>query len=131
MQKYSRQRELLLDELRSRKDHPTADDMYVALRQKIPNISLGTVYRNLSMLSESGQVLRIEGEGPDRFDGDISEHYHFSCTKCGCVLDVEMPVSSDLDRCAEEVLGFKIDRHSVKFFGICASCSAEEASDQS
>ncbi len=122
IQKYSRQREMLLEELRARKDHPTADDIYAALRSRIPNISLGTVYRNLSSLSASGQITRIEGEGPDRFDGDVHPHYHFACRHCGRVLDVDIDIDNALDERAASSLRAQVDGHRVMFYGVCAAC---------
>ena len=87
-QKYSRQRELIKDFLCTRKDHPTADVVYMNVRQQFPNISLGTVYRNLTLLSGTGEIQRLRlGDGVDHFDADTSPHNHFVCTKCGCVQD--------------------------------------------
>ena len=84
--KYSRQRESIKVCLQGRKDHPTADMLYTDVRKEFPNISLGTVYRNLSLLSELGEIKRLTtGDGPDRFDGDTSTHHHFICRKCQCV----------------------------------------------
>ena len=78
--KYSRQREEIKKYLSTRKDHPSADQVYAAMRQEIPNISLGTVYRNLTMLADTGEILRLRvGDGVDHFDYDTSEHYHFIC----------------------------------------------------
>lgn len=122
-QKYSRQREMLLEELRTRSDHPTADEIYITLREKIPNISLGTVYRNLSMLSESGQILRIEGDGPDRYDGDISEHYHFRCINCSSLVDIPAETQLfNLNSWAEKFVDGEIQSHSIIFFGKCRKC---------
>ena len=89
--KYSRQRESIKEFLRSRTDHPTADTVYENLRQIYPNISLGTVYRNLGVLEENGQLMRIPMDnGSDRFDPNVVPHYHFLCRKCGCLQDVPM-----------------------------------------
>lgn len=90
MKKYSRQREALLTELRSRKDHPTAEDLYLSLRAVLPNYSLGTVYRNLADLSADGVIMKItSGYGPERYDGNVKPHGHFTCTKCGRVIDLD------------------------------------------
>ncbi len=81
--KYSRQREAVKEFLASRIDHPTADTVYTNLREKFPNISLGTVYRNLSLLADMGEIIKITtGDGADRFDGRITPHNHFICRKC-------------------------------------------------
>lgn len=89
--KYSRQREVIMDFLKTRKDHPTADIVYTNVRQQYPNISLGTVYRNLTLLADIGEIQRLRvGDGVDHFDADISPHYHFVCTECGSVVDLVM-----------------------------------------
>lgn len=91
MLKYSRQRESIKNFLVTRYDHPTAETVYMEIRKEFPNISLGTVYRNLSLLSEIGEIQKISSEnGPDRFDGNPAPHYHFFCTECNSVLDLEM-----------------------------------------
>ena len=84
MIKYSRQRDSIKNFLENRYDHPTAETVYANIRQEYPNISLGTVYRNLALLSELGEIQKIStGIGPDRFDGNPRPHYHFFCRKCG------------------------------------------------
>ena len=84
MIKYSRQREAIVQYLTGRTDHPSAESVYQALRQTHPNISLGTVYRNLGVLEENGQLMRIPMDnGSDRFDPNVVPHYHFLCRKCG------------------------------------------------
>lgn len=89
--KRSRQREMIKSFLMGRKDHPTADVIYSNLKQQDPNLSLGTVYRNLTLLSDMGEILRLRvGDGVDHFDADTSEHYHFVCTECGSVIDLDM-----------------------------------------
>ena len=89
--KYSRQREVIKDFLCTRKDHPTADVVYMNVRQKYPNISLGTVYRNLTLLSEIGEIRRLRvGDGVDHFDADTSLHHHFICSHCGRIIDLKM-----------------------------------------
>lgn len=98
MKKYSRQREALLTELRGRKDHPTAEELYFSLRAVMPNYSLGTVYRNLADLSTEGIIMKISsGYGPERYDGNIKPHGHFTCTKCGKVYDLDGFYDSHID----------------------------------
>ena len=88
---YSRQREEIVQFLRTRKDHPTAEVVYENVRMVYPKISLGTVYRNLTLLSETGEILRLRlGDGVDHFDADTSEHYHVICSGCGSVVDLNM-----------------------------------------
>lgn len=89
--KYSRQRESIKEFLAARTDHPTADTVYTNLRKTFPNISLGTVYRNLSLLSDMGEIIKIStGDGADRFDGRTAPHNHFVCRQCHRVIDLDM-----------------------------------------
>ena len=89
--KYSRQRESIKNYLLHTEEHPTADTVYMHVREEFPNISLGTVYRNLNLLAETGDALKIPTpSGGDRFDGKTTPHYHFICTCCGKVMDLDM-----------------------------------------
>ena len=122
--KYSRQREALLTLLKSTHFHPTADWLYQELRKDFPNISLGTVYRNLSVLSQNGDIAALNiNSDKEHFDGFTHEHYHFVCNKCGSVTDINLPVPSDWDKKIEQQTGAKVDRHSFVFYGTCSKCS--------
>ena len=100
--KYSRQRESIKASLMNRKDHPTADAVYASIREEFPNISLGTVYRNLNLLVELGEVQKLTfGDGKDHFDADTSLHYHFVCRSCGAVIDLPMEPLSAIDQKAQ------------------------------
>ena len=91
MLKYSRQREAIKTFLAGRYDHPTAETVYLGIKEEFPNISLGTVYRNLSLLSDIGEIQKLStGIGPDRFDGNPAPHYHFICKHCGSILDLSV-----------------------------------------
>ena len=121
--KYSRQRESIKANLMSRHDHPTADALYASIREEFPNISLGTVYRNLSLLSDRGDILRLSCDGKtDRFDADTRPHYHFMCKQCGCVQDIDMPYQEALDHLAEQTFSGTITAHSLLFEGLCSDC---------
>lgn len=125
--KRSKQREAIIDFLKTRKDHPTADTVYQEIRNVIPNISLGTVYRNLSLLSDRGEILRLACDGKvDRFDADIRPHYHFICIECGCVQDVDFPYSKQLDETADDAFDGIIIKHSLLFEGICKGCTLQK-----
>ncbi len=120
--KHSHQREKILEILQSTKSHPTASDIYEKVRQDIPNISLGTVYRNLAMLSQRGQILKLDlGTGSEHFDGDISSHYHIICTKCNTVTDV-FEHETTLNDFAKKYFKGKITGHSLVFYGECENC---------
>ena len=121
MKNYSRQREAILDVLRSTDTHPTANWIYTKVREVIPNISLGTVYRNLSALSKSGEILSINvGDGFEHFDGDIRPHAHLHCQNCDCITDAWL----ESDPLAEIAVKNNFEpRLSVYVvYGICENC---------
>jgi Fur family peroxide stress response transcriptional regulator len=128
--KYSRQREAILEELRKRHDHPTADLLYRSLRESFPRISLGTVYRNLNLLADLGQISRIRcEEGMEHFDCDTCDHYHFVCRSCGKILDLPMDIITDLDARAESAGVGSVESHSLLFYGRCSACGTEDTAD--
>jgi len=119
----TQQRQVILEELCKVTNHPTADEMYHMIRKIMPKISLGTVYRNLEILSELGMVLKLDVGGTQkRFDANVENHYHARCKKCGSVSDVHMPVSEDVEAEGQLCTDFKIERHSLEFVGVCADC---------
>ena len=123
--KHSKQREALLELLKSTKTHPTASWLYERLRENFPNISVGTVYRNLKMLSDNGAILRLDiGSGTEHYDGFTHGHYHFVCNKCGSVSDIETNFNS-LNTMAEEETGCTVTNHSLIFYGNCKQCKKQ------
>ncbi len=125
MVKHSRQRDAIMENLCSRFDHPTAEDIYFSLKPEMPALSLATVYRNLAQLESDGKILRIESGTTKRFDGNTNLHYHLSCLGCGGVYDVFMDSDCGLCQKASEVFDGKIVSHSVLFTGYCSSCSMQ------
>lgn len=126
--KYSRQRESIKACLMGRKDHPTADAVYSSIREEFPNISLGTVYRNLNLLVELGEIQKLTcGDGKDHFDADTSPHYHFVCHSCGAVQDLAMTPVADLNDTANAVTDGEIESHTVYFYGTCKDCLNKKA----
>lgn len=122
--KHSKQRDMIMDFLKSRKDHPTADVVHMNVRQQNPNISLGTVYRNLTLLADLGEIQRLRvGDGVDHFDADTSEHYHFICKDCGCVIDLEMDSIETIKEVAGQHFDGDITGHFTYFYGSCGSCT--------
>lgn len=120
--KHSKQRDSIKEFLMGRKDHPTAAVVYDNVRRSFPNISLGTVYRNLTLLADIGEISRIHvGDGVDHFDADTSPHYHFICSECGCVRDLDME-GVDLDEIASRNFDGQIECHTVYFHGRCRDC---------
>ena len=123
MLRRTKQREVILRVLRTTNSHPTVDWIYDEVRKEIPNISLATVYRNLRLLRESGEVLELDLSGTfSRFDGNPENHYHFRCEKCGRVFDVDEPVNKELDERVAQKTGFKVSHHRIEFRGLCQEC---------
>ena len=120
----TKQKSLILSALRSVKTHPTADGVHAMLINTCPDISLATVYRNLTRLAESGIIRRISvNNSPDRFDGDTSPHYHLCCDGCGRFEDYFFnDVNDALKRNIENESGFSISRQETVFYGLCPNC---------
>lgn len=124
MRNYSKQREAILKVLRNSKSHPTALQVYDEVRKEIPNISLGTVYRNLAVLVEDGEILSVVvGDGNDHFDGDNSFHLHLHCKKCGSITDV--PVDDKTLEVMSGKEGFCIEKAVCVVYGICRNCNGK------
>lgn len=125
--KRSRQRDAILSNLMNRNDHPTADMIYMDIRKEIPNISLGTVYRNLSLLADRGDILRLSLNGKaEHFDATTDFHYHFICHDCGNISDLPMKCFSEINQTAQELFTGKIHGHNALFYGICPDCLSKE-----
>ncbi len=130
MLKYSRQRESIKNFLIGRYDHPTAETIYENMKREYPRISLGTVYRNLSLLADLGEIQKLStGIGPDRFDGNSAPHYHFICKDCGCVMDL-MAINLDhINILAAKDFAGEIEGHYAHFFGRCPGCQTKTAKE--
>lgn len=117
------QRTLVLEAVQSLHNHPTSADVYEVVREKYPHISRATVYRNLGVLANKGDVLRIEvPNGADRYDFRNKPHYHAKCRVCGGVFDIEMAQLDDLTDRVTDAHGFAIEDHEVIFNGVCPDC---------
>ena len=131
--KYSRQRAAILSFLQSRRDHPTAETVYTSMKEAFPNISLGTVYRNLNQLAEAGMITKHSFGvlSIDHFDYNTSPHYHFVCKCCNAVIDLPMEHSgfASIDEAASEGFDGLIEEHRLYFCGICKNC-LDKASGQ-
>ena len=123
MLKYSRQREAIKNFLMTRHDHPTADEVYSNVRTEFPNISLGTVYRNLTLLADLGEISRLRvGDGVDHFDADTHPHYHFVCNECGSVTDLETDGIDNVLEAASRNFEGLVQGHVTYFYGIWPHC---------
>lgn len=120
--RFSEKRDAIIKNLKSRTDHPSADTLYADLRKEYPNISMGTVYRNLSELSDKGEILKLGAPERERYDGNTSPHNHFFCDKCGKITDICSAISLAGLSSAEKELGGKITSASITFHGICEKC---------
>jgi len=121
----TKQKKLILDILRSTTTHPTADRVFEQARKKISNISLSTVYRNLNILKNEGEIQELSHIWSfGRFDGNPQNHYHFSCKECGAVYDVALPVQHHLDEEVSRLGEMKADGHRMLFTGLCRKCNS-------
>jgi Fur family transcriptional regulator, peroxide stress response regulator len=124
IKKYSRKREAVLEKIRSTKTHPSAVWVYEELRKDIPDLSLGTVYRNLSVFKEDGQIISVGVvNGQERFDGNTTEHTHFICVSCGEVLDIEADTQPGLNVEVSARNHVTVHFHQLTFYGTCGRCS--------
>ena len=124
--KYSRQRASIKEYLDHTTEHPTADTVYLHVREEFPRISLGTVYRNLSLLEEIGEIIKIStGVGPDHYDYNTAPHYHFICRGCGRVMDIDLDFADELMTQVQESTDLAIESCSVSFTGLCPDCKNE------
>jgi Fur family transcriptional regulator, peroxide stress response regulator len=121
------QRRAIMTVLRGSKSHPTADEVYDAVKTVMPRISRGTVYRNLHLLREQGEIGELDLSGAiTRYEGTKERHYHFVCERCRKVFDLDEPIKPELDREVEERTGCKVSFHHLEFRGLCRDCRVRE-----
>jgi len=124
----TRQRQLILQDLHGREDHPKAESIYESVRKRMPRISLATVYRNLGRLVDEGLVLELPGQGEGRrYDAATLPHHHFFCLRCGGIEDVRRELPSTLKQSFSRDIHGEVRRLRLQLFGICESCQREEA----
>ncbi|WP_036977739.1 Fur family transcriptional regulator [Pseudobutyrivibrio sp. MD2005] len=127
---YSRQRESIKEYLMSTKEHPTAEVIYQHVKEDYPKISLGTVYRNLTLLVEIGDIRKIStGDGTDHFDADTSAHSHYHCKCCHRLMDLEVTPSVEQILAASSAGLGTIETASLLFTGVCKDCVIEQDSN--
>lgn len=106
--------------------HPTADALYERVRQRLPRISLATVYRNLDLLAQDQLVQKLEHFGPQRrYDGNLRPHYHVSCQKCGCLGDITPPSLTIPLEQAQKLTDFTLLSFDLEFHGLCPACQGK------
>ena len=122
-QRNTRQRQMILDAVRARCDHPTADQIYLDVRRVDSKISRGTVYRNLNVLVQQGELCQVKIPHADRFELKQERHYHLYCTRCGTVRDAPFYYQDTQDERAARQAGFTVEGHYTVFEGCCCDCS--------
>jgi len=119
----SKQRDCVLRVVKGTKSHPSAEWVYHQVKAEIPNISLGTVYRNLRLLTEEGEIVIAGLAGTlGRYDANTRHHYHFRCERCGLILDVNQPVEVEMDARVAAETGGEVSCHLLEFRGLCPDC---------
>ena len=119
----TRQRAIIMEVLNGTTQHPTADWIYDKVRKKCPNVSLGTIYRNLNLLKGRGLIRELKyGKNTARYDGNFEPHHHIFCLKCGRLDDIQCEVHPNLTKRVEKSSGYKIEGHQLEFNGICPEC---------
>ena len=127
----TQQRKVILEELRKVDSHPSADEIYEIVRHRLPRISLGTVYRNLEVLSELGEIQKLGLSGSlKRFDWDTTKHYHIRCVRCNRVADAPIAPLNQLENELYGATVFEIIGHNLEFTGLCPRCSDEVIPDK-
>lgn len=122
----TRQRKIILEELRKVNTHPSADEVYDMVRKRLPRISLGTVYRNLEILSKTGEIQKLEPSGTlKRFDGNAYDHYHIRCIQCDRIVDAHIENDLNVDDVINETSDFIIIGHKLEFIGLCPRCAGD------
>jgi len=120
----TRQRQIILEELKKLKSHPTADELHEIVKKRLPRISLGTIYRNLELLAANGVIQKLEqAGGRARFDGNAENHYHVRCLSCGRVEDIPIAPMKAVARAGKNIEGYKILGYRLEYFGFCPKCA--------
>jgi Fur family transcriptional regulator, peroxide stress response regulator len=128
MTKKTKQKQAIKEVLSATKSHPTAEWIHNQVKKEIPNISLGTVYRNLKALRDNREINELYcGGGSGRFDAETRNHYHFKCNVCGNIFDIDLPVDKGLDADIKKKTGLNIKYSRTDFYGICADCEGTKA----
>lgn len=124
--RWTRQRSVILEELRRVDTHPSADELYLLVRKRLPRISLGTIYRNLEILTDSGEISRIDsGSALKRFDGTTEPHHHVRCVRCDRIADAPIELKLDIDERVQRLTGFRILGQHAEFIGLCPRCQLQ------
>jgi Fur family ferric uptake transcriptional regulator len=123
IQRNTKQRQVILEELKNLRNHPTASMIYDIVQKKLPKISLGTIYRNLDQLAQAGYIRKLEVSGAEaRYDGILSDHYHIRCTECDRIDDL-FDIDLQINRANEAALeGYQLEGFKIELKGLCPAC---------
>ncbi|SHF18251.1 Fur family transcriptional regulator, peroxide stress response regulator [Seinonella peptonophila] len=121
------QRHAILNFLLTTLSHPTADDIYKALADTFPNMSVATVYNNLRVFKEAGLVRELTyGDASSRFDANMSDHYHVICNHCGKITDFDYPHLFEAESKAADMTGYRVGGHRMEIYGTCPECQGQQ-----
>ena len=121
------QRDIIREVLKGNLDHLTAEEIFIRAKQLDSKISRATVYRNLAILEDEGEIRHLTAPfGPDHYDSILKDHYHCICKICGRVFDTKVAYLEELDHSDLGVEGFKLDSHDLIFIGTCEECAKEK-----
>ena len=121
--RFTHQRRIILEEVQRQQYHPSAKEVYDAVKLRLPNISLGTVYRSLGVLVELGLIRKVEYGEYARFDANLADHHHLICTDCNQLLDVDAPLPEPLNTQQFKARGFEVQGYKLELYGLCPTCA--------
>ncbi|GFP19453.1 Fur family transcriptional regulator, peroxide stress response regulator [Candidatus Hakubella thermalkaliphila] len=123
------QRQTILKTLRGLTTHPSAAEIYLILKEQFPALSFGTVYRNLRILTDQGKILELKmATRSSRFDGNVEQHYHILCEKCGRIADLQAPSLKDIEKRFQNYTDYSVMGYKVELMGICPQCQEKRSS---
>jgi Fur family ferric uptake transcriptional regulator len=122
---------VILEAIQGVTSHPSADQVYEMVRCKMPRISLGTVYRNLEMLTQQGLIQKLDGQQHKHYDGNTCNHPHFLCQECGLVFDLPVDLATQVELVKEAAKEFEILGQKMEFYGFCPKCRKKQSEDGS
>ena len=124
MNRNTLQREIVYNAVNTLTTHPTPDEIFEFINKKYPSISRSTVYRNLNILADNGDILKVMiPDGADRYDFNTTSHYHIVCDECGRVDDIEAKTNERLVDEVSDSFGYKVKGFTAVFFGTCPECN--------
>ena len=126
VQRSTKQRSLVLEVVREHRDHPTAEQIYNDVHERNAKVSRATVYRNLNLLDDNGEIQQVAAPVANRFDLRCDPHYHMMCVRCGSVVDAPLEYQKAYDELVAKSSGFQVVSHQTLFKGMCPNCQEKE-----